>query len=201
MNRFLTTTAVALLLGIAPAFALEDSAKLPDQSGAKPEASQSANEPSSNLSGETPSVSKPNLPQATNQPAESNQSKLPEQGNLENQPGAMPSIAKQETLSAGVPISEYYSQTVYDDRDNKIGEVKDLLLEKNGAVHTAILGVGGFLGAGEKNVAVPFAELKLKEKNGQRYLVMNTSKEALESAPGYIYDRSANQWISASKQG
>jgi sporulation protein YlmC with PRC-barrel domain len=113
----------------------------------------------------------------------------------------MPTIAKQETLSAGVPISEYYSQTVYDDRDNKIGEVKDLLLEKNGAVHTAILGVGGFLGAGEKNVAVPFAELKLKEKNGQRYLVMNTTKEALESAPGYTYDRSAKQWVSASKQG
>jgi sporulation protein YlmC with PRC-barrel domain len=196
MNRFLTTTAVALLLGIAPAFAIEDSQKLPDQSGAQPDASQSANEPSSQLSGETPSA-KPNPPQATNQPAESNQSKLPEQGNLENQPGAMPNIAKQET--AGVPIREYYSQTVYDDRDNKIGEVKDLFLEKNGAVHTAILGVGGFLGAGEKNVAVPFAELKLKEKNGQRYLVMNTTKEALESAPRYTYDLSTNQWISVSK--
>ena len=85
--------------------------------------------------------------------------------------------------------------------NNRISELFFLLLEKNGAVHTAIIGVGGFLGAGEKNVAVPFAELKLREKNGQRYLVMNTTKEALESAPGYTYDRSANQWISVSKQG
>ena len=46
-----------------------------------------------------------------------------------------------------------------------------------------IIGVGGFLGVGEKNVAVAFPSLKLAEKDGKRYLVLNTTKEALKSPP------------------
>jgi len=42
--------------------------------------------------------------------------------------------------------------------------------------------------------------LKLTEKNGKRYLVMDTTKEALNSAPGYTFDRSTKQWVPA-KQG
>ena len=73
-------------------------------------------------------------------------------------------------------------------------------MDKDGKIGAAIVGVGGFLGAGEKNVAVPFNSLKLTDKNGKRYLVMNTTKEALKSAPGYTFDRTAYQWVPA-KQG
>ena len=59
------------------------------------------------------------------------------------------------------------------------------------------MGVGGFLGAGEKNVAVPFNAIKLTDKNGKRYLVMDTTKEALNSAPGYTFDRTKKEWIPA----
>ena len=94
------------------------------------------------------------------------------------------------SLPRGVlPISDYYNQSVYDAKDNKIGDINDLLLDKEGKVGAVILGVGGFLGAGEKNVAVPFNALKLTEKNGKRYLVMDTTTEALNSAPGYTFDR------------
>ena len=92
--------------------------------------------------------------------------------------------------SGALPISDYYNQSVYDNQDNKIGDVNDLLVDKDGRIGAAIVGVGGFLGAGEKNVAVPFNALKLTEKNGKRYLVMDTTKEALNSAPGYTFDRS-----------
>jgi len=102
--------------------------------------------------------------------------------------------------SAALPISDYYNQSVYDTKDNKIGDVKDLLVNKHGNIGVAIIGVGGFLGAGEKNVAVPFNALRLTDKNGKRYLVMDTTKEALEKAPGYTFDRSAYQWV-PSKQG
>jgi len=102
--------------------------------------------------------------------------------------------------SAALPISDYYNQSVYDTKDNKIGDVKDLLVNKDGNIGVAIIGVGGFLGAGEKNVAVPFNALRLTDKNGKRYLVMDTTKEALEKAPGYTFDRSAYQWV-PSKQG
>jgi hypothetical protein len=102
--------------------------------------------------------------------------------------------------SGALPISDYYNQSVYDPQDNKIGDIKDLLADKDGKIDAAIVGVGGFLGAGEKNVAVPFNALKLTDKNGKRYLVMNTTKEALKSAPGYTFDRTASQWVPA-KQG
>ena len=99
-----------------------------------------------------------------------------------------------------MPISDYYNQNVYDVRDTKIGEVNDLLVD-NGKVNAVIIGVGGFLGVGEKNVAVAFPSLKLAEKDGKRYLVLNTIKEALESPPGYTCDRSKSAWMPAAKQG
>jgi sporulation protein YlmC with PRC-barrel domain len=100
-----------------------------------------------------------------------------------------------------LPISDYYNQNVYDSRDNKIGEVNDLLLDTGGKVNAVIVGVGGFLGVGEKNVAVPFQALKVAEKDGKRYLVLDTTKEALQTAPGYSYDHSKNVWLPATKQG
>jgi sporulation protein YlmC with PRC-barrel domain len=100
-----------------------------------------------------------------------------------------------------LPISDYYNQTVYDNRDNKIGDVNDLLLDKDGKINAVIIGVGGFLGVGEKNVAVPFSSLKVAEKDGSRYLVLETTKEALQGAPGYVYDSSKKVWMPATKQG
>jgi sporulation protein YlmC with PRC-barrel domain len=120
--------------------------------------------------------------------------------------GAAPASAAnppEQTISSlpsgALPISDYYNQSVYDSKDNKIGDVKDLLANKDGNIEAAIVGVGGFLGVGEKNVAVPFNALKLTEKSGKRYLVMDTTKEALEKAPGYTFDRTAYQWVPAKK--
>ena len=106
------------------------------------------------------------------------------------------------TLPGGaLPISDYYNQAVYDNRDNKVGDVNDLLLDNGGKINAVIIGVGGFLGVGEKNVAVPFSSLKVAEKNGSRYLVLETTKEALQSAPGYVYDSGKKVWLPATKQG
>jgi sporulation protein YlmC with PRC-barrel domain len=118
----------------------------------------------------------------------------------------VPASAKEEGLmttlpSNGVTVSEYYKQDVYDAHDNKIGDVSDVLLDKNGQVTAVILGVGGFLGVGEKDVAVPFNSVRLTEKDGKRYLVMDTTKEALQSATGYTYDRNKARWVPAAKQG
>jgi sporulation protein YlmC with PRC-barrel domain len=98
-------------------------------------------------------------------------------------------------------ISTYYNEDVYDTQDNKVGAVGDILLDKDGRVSTVIIGVGGFLGVGEKDVAVPFSALKVAEKAGDRYLVINATKEALEKAPGYIYDEGKGVWVPATKQG
>jgi hypothetical protein len=102
--------------------------------------------------------------------------------------------------SDATTISTYYNEDVYDTQDNKLGDVNDILLDASGKVSAVIVGVGGFLGVGEKGVAVPFNALKVAEKNGDRYLVMNATKEALESAPGYIFDKAKGVWVPAAKQ-
>ena len=115
-----------------------------------------------------------------------------------------PAVAVEETgqFQTSVPsdaltVSNYYDQDVYDNQNNKIGDVKDILLDKEGRVSAVIVGVGGFLGMGEKDVAVPFNALKVAEKDGDRHLVMNTTKEALEKAPSYTYDRTKGVWVPA----
>jgi sporulation protein YlmC with PRC-barrel domain len=115
---------------------------------------------------------------------------------------ANPAVAAQNdshlmmTLPGGtLPVSEYYKEDVYDAHDSKIGDIKDVLLDKSGQVAAVILGVGGFLGIGEKDVAVPFNAIRVTEKDSKRYLVMNTTKEALQSAKGYTYDK--GQWVPA----
>jgi sporulation protein YlmC with PRC-barrel domain len=118
---------------------------------------------------------------------------------------ASPAAASHEnhlmmTLPANtLPLSEFYKGDVYDAHDSKIGDVKDVLLDKSGRVATVILGVGGFLGIDEKDVAVPFDTIGITEKDGARHLVMDTTKEALQSAPGYTYDRTKGEWVLAKK--
>ena len=104
--------------------------------------------------------------------------------------------------SEALPVSEYYYNhaSVYDRQNNEIGDINDILLDSEGKVAAVILGVGGLLGAGEKNVAVPFAALKVTEKDQKTYLVMDTTKEALERAPGYTFDRGKREWVPAGKQ-
>jgi sporulation protein YlmC with PRC-barrel domain len=97
--------------------------------------------------------------------------------------------------SDAVGVNDYYKQNVYDTSDNTVGEVSDLLLDKSGQVRAVILSVGGFLGLGGKYVSVPFNALQVTEKNGKRYLVMDTTKEALKSAPGYRYDSTTGKWV------
>jgi len=119
---------------------------------------------------------------------------------------SLPAEAKEEVLmttvpASGIPVSEFYKQSIYDSHDNKIGDVNDVLLDKNGQVSAVILGVGGLLGIGEKNVAVPFKAIQVTEKGGNRYLVMDATKDALKAATGYTYDRTKRAWVpSTTKQ-
>ena len=62
--------------------------------------------------------------------------------------------------SSSMTVTDWYKQDVYDRQNNKIGEIMDVLVDKSGQVDAAIVGVGGFLGAGEKDVAVSFNAIK-----------------------------------------
>jgi len=48
-----------------------------------------------------------------------------------------------------------------------------------------VIGVGGFLGAGQKDIAVPFKELNITSRNGKDWIVLDRTKDELKNAPGY----------------
>ena len=70
------------------------------------------------------------------------------------------------SVPEAVTVTDYYKQNVYDPSDQKIGEIKDVLITQDGKVGAFIVAVGGFIGAGEKDVAVPFTDVK--GNNSQR---------------------------------
>jgi hypothetical protein len=111
-------------------------------------------------------------------------------------------VAQQSTsgLMTSIPadattVTNYYKQNVYDPSDNKIGDITDVLVQKDGKIPAVIIGVGGFLGMGEKDVAVSFDAVKQTTKKDKIYLVLNTTKDALKSAPGFRYDRATTKWV------
>ena len=76
-------------------------------------------------------------------------------------PGGMePSSLQGSTWRA----SKVVGLSVYNDKNEKIGSINDLLMDKSGNVKAAVIGVGGFLGVGEHLVAVSFDNVKFSEE-------------------------------------
>ena len=113
---------------------------------------------------------------------------------------AQPAATGHASLMTSVPngsatVTDWYKQSVYDPSNNKIGEIMDVLMAPDGKATALIVGVGGFLGAGEKDVAVPFDSVKHTTKDNKVYLTMDTTKDALKSAPGFKYDKDRTTWV------
>lgn len=76
------------------------------------------------------------------------------------------------------------------DKDwDDLGEINDVILGRDGQIKAVILGVGGFLGIGEKSVAVPMQDVKfVRSGDGPNdyFLVVNATKDVLTSAPAYV---------------
>ena len=81
-----------------------------------------------------------------------------------------------------IRASKLIGAAVYDPNDQKIGMVDELVLDPDGKVADVVIGVGGFLGAGEKRVAVPMTELK-RGKN-ERF-VLSATKDSLKQMANY----------------
>lgn len=74
--------------------------------------------------------------------------------------------------------------TLYDIRDENIGEIGDLVLGDDGAVTSVIVEIGGFLGLGETNATVPFERLSILQSNdGDIRAYIDATEEELEAMP------------------
>lgn len=108
----------------------------------------------------------------------------------QNAPAEAP--AKPVDMAQGMLASKVLGENVYNgtaDNAEKIGDVKDIVLSKDGKAEQFVLGVGGFLGVGQKNVAFDFGKAEWVEKNGDRWMVVQASKEQLQGLPDF--DRKA----------
>jgi hypothetical protein len=106
-----------------------------------------------------------------------------------------PDAASLTKASEGqILASEFIGTAVYngdDDKAESVGKLNDLVIGPDGMVQAAVIGVGGFLGVGDKDVAVAPTELKLSMRSdGKTWLVMKTTKDQLNAAPAF--DRSSN---------
>jgi sporulation protein YlmC with PRC-barrel domain len=60
--------------------------------------------------------------------------------------------------------SKVVGLNVYNDNNQSIGSINDLLTDKSGNIKAAVIGVGGFLGVGEHLVAIPFDKIKFSNE-------------------------------------
>lgn len=131
---------------------------------------------------------------------------------------AAPALAQDDAARTGDSSNQYYTDTnkmdlqaseligsriyateaeintdnTFDKADadwDDIGEINNLLVSRDGKINAVIVGVGGFLGLGEKNVALRMSELRFLKKSGDDaddyFVVVKSNKEQLEQAPEY----------------
>ena len=93
-------------------------------------------------------------------------------------------VADTDNLASTMIGSDVYSSAAGD--AEVIGSINDLVVNESGEVAAVVIGVGGFLGIGEKHVAVSFEALEfaIADDNTERF-VISTTREALEAAPDF----------------
>lgn len=87
-----------------------------------------------------------------------------------------------------VSANNYIGQSLYNMEDESIGNINDLIFSDDGGVTTAVVGVGGFLGIGQKNVGVNFDMIEIEQQpdSADVRLVIDATREELEGAPEYV---------------
>jgi len=75
-------------------------------------------------------------------------------------------------------------KAVFNDKNERIGSVDDVVIAPDKAVSYAIIGVGGFLGVGKHDVAIPVGQIKLVDG---KFLLAGATKEALKALPPFAY--------------
>ncbi len=104
---------------------------------------------------------------------------------------ALPAYAADNTQTAEeYRTSKIVGSKVYNDANENIGSVEDIILKSDGSMDEVILSVGGFLGIADKYVAVPFSDLKVTRDGSSLKINTNGTKESLKALPDYKFFKS-----------
>jgi sporulation protein YlmC with PRC-barrel domain len=187
-TTLMTATAVAALLAASSAFGQQYQEPTPAQdplAPAPPAATETLPAPDAATlpDAATPPDAMTSEPIAPDTGAEAETIETPDQA-------AAPSdserfIAQQEP--ADILASSLIGSSVENAAGESLGSINDLVFAEEGSVDAIVIGVGGFLGIGEKNVAVAFSEIeKTTDADGNVKFVLNATAEELEAAPPYV---------------
>jgi hypothetical protein len=77
-------------------------------------------------------------------------------------------------------------KNVYNDKNEKIGAIKDLVVAPDGSLSAAIVATGGFLGVASHDVAVPIGALDIRSGN---FYLAGATKDALKATPEFQYSK------------
>ena len=205
MNRFLSCTALGLVLGLSPALA---EPQLPADDTQTPPALEQPAQPSEVMPSEPSEPSDPAAPiPGDTSEAQPNPASPPSAEAPQSEPASPPSAEAPQPIEPAAPksaeasggaqfltkqesgdvlASNLIGKSVYNAQDEAIGDINDLVTDKSGKVLAVLIGTGGFLGMGEKDVAIRFEDLRLvrEEDNGIK-VIADLNQDTLASAPDY----------------
>ncbi|QQR37223.1 PRC-barrel domain-containing protein [Devosia oryziradicis] len=121
------------------------------------------------------------------------QAAAPTSTQLEQSGLTPPTVLSQGYAASGqdVLVTRLLGETVFssiEDSAEEVGTITDMVVTSGVGISAVVLSVGGFLGVGEKDVAVDFAQLEWAERqDGSRRWVLATTAEALAAAPPFAW--------------
>ena len=104
--------------------------------------------------------------------------------------GGMMSGSNDSTYMAAdgqIRASKIVGADVYNEKNDKIGSIYDVLMHKDGGAASVVVSVGGFLGMDAKYVDVPYSKLDIK---ANKIMMPGASKQSLTDLPTYHYSKS-----------
>ena len=123
-------------------------------------------------------------------------------------PAATPSgrLSFYTTQPGQMRASKLLGLNVKNNANETIGEINELILDKDGKVAAVVIGVGGFLGIGQHEVAIDYKSLNIKyDPNamtdaGATTVVVDATKESLKAAPTWTWNSDKNTGGTATPQ-
>lgn len=113
-------------------------------------------------------------------------------------PGQMPTTPDQAAPDASAASSvtidaskamlatRLIGSSVYTSADENVGDINDLIFDNTGTIQAVVVGIGGFLGMGEKDIAMPLDKLNVtRDENNVIKLTVAASRDELDKAPAF----------------
>ena len=108
--------------------------------------------------------------------------------NTAQQPSTSTDTKMAVTVDAkkAVLATSFIGSSVFTSNDENVGDINDIIFDDKGMIQAVIVGVGGFLGLGEKDVALPLDKINIsRDENNAIKLTVQASRDDLDKAPAF----------------